>query len=375
MRFFANFCQLFRITYTLASYRLLTPATESKLLKPFIAFLYAITPNNSENTTQGKRLAIALEKLGPSFIKLGQTLSARPDIVGQETAQELSLLQDKLAPFGTDKAIEEIETELSDTIDNLYSEFGKTAVAAASIAQVHKAVTKDGKDVAVKILRPDIEKKFKQDIDFLFCTARIIETIIPSSRRLKPVSVVEILAESVKIELDLRFEAAAASELKDNSAKDHGIYIPSIDWERTSRRVMTIEWIDGIHIHDTEKLIEAGHDLTEISNKLAVNFFNQAYRDGFFHADMHPGNLFVNAKGDIVPIDFGIMGRLDKRNRLAVAEILEGFLTRNYRKTAQIHIDVGYVPANTSVDLFAQACRSIGEPIVGLSSSKISITK
>lgn len=375
MAFLGNIARLFKITYTLASYRLLTPMTESRLLKPFVSFLYAVTPNNSHDTTKGKRLAIALQQLGPSFIKLGQTLSARPDIIGQDIAEELSLLQDKLAPFATDKAIEEIESELSDTIDNLYAEFGKEPVAAASIAQVHKAVTKDGMDVAVKILRPNIEKTFKRDVDFLFWAARIIEFLIPSSRRLKPVSVVEILAESVKIELDLRFEAAAASELCDNSINDHGIYIPSIDWKRTSQRVMTVEWIDGIHIHDTEKLKAAGHNLTDIANKLAVNFFNQAYRDGFFHADMHPGNLFVNAKGDIVPIDFGIMGRLDKKNRLAVAEILEGFLNRNYRKTAQVHIDVGYVPANTSVDLFAQACRSIGEPIVGLSSSKISIAK
>ena len=274
MAFLGNIARLLKITYTLASYRLLTPVAESKLLKPVVLFLYAVTPNNSNDTSKGKRLAIALQQLGPSFIKLGQTLSARPDIVGQDIAEELSSLQDKIAPFSSDKAIDEIETELDDTIDNLYAEFDKNPVAAASIAQVHKAKTKDGRDVAVKILRPDIEKTFKRDVDFLFWTARIIEFMVPSSRRLKPVSVVDILAESVKIELDLRFEAAAASELHDNLANDNGIYIPSIDWARTSQRVMTIEWIDGIHIHDTEKLREVGHNLTDIANKRAVNFFN-----------------------------------------------------------------------------------------------------
>lgn len=374
-RFIIHTARLIRTTYTLSCYRLLTPLSEIRMGKPLVSLLYLMTPNYSKHTTAGKRLSNALSKLGPSFIKLGQTLSARPDIVGEEICKELSLLQDKLPPFDAAIAITEVENELDKSLEELYQSFDRESVAAASIAQVHKATTLDGKEVAVKIMRPDIEKTFGRDIDFLMWMARIVEWVIPYTKRLKPVSVVETFAESVKMELDFRFEAAAASELKDNLQKDQGIYIPTIDWQRTSRRVLTIEWVNGIPIHDTDALQQAGHNLTDISHKLAVNFFNQAYRDGFFHADMHPGNVFVNQRGDIVPIDYGIMGRLDQKNRLAVAGILQGFLTRDYTKTAQVHIDAGYVPFNTPVALFAQACRSIGEPIVGLSARNISIAR
>ncbi|MCD6034920.1 MAG: putative protein kinase UbiB [Rickettsiales bacterium] len=321
------------------------------------------------------RLSRAFEKLGPSFIKLGQTLSTRPDVIGEDAARDLATLQDRLPPFAGDIAIAWIEKELGAPLASLFSSFDSTAIAAASIAQVHKAVTLEGKTVAVKILRPRIEKAFAKDLAFFAWIARVLEHFVPSVRRLKPREVVAMFAESVKLEMDLRFEAAAASELAENMKKDKHIRVPAIDWHRTSRRVMTLEWADGIPIHDREALLAAGHDLTGLANKLALTFFNQAYRDGFFHADMHPGNLFVDKDGNLVPVDFGIMGRLDRENRLYVAQILQGFLERDYFKVAEIHIKAGYVPPYTKVDLFAQACRSIGEPIIGLPTSKISVAR
>ncbi|MEM7617152.1 MAG: 2-polyprenylphenol 6-hydroxylase [Pseudomonadota bacterium] len=367
--------KLIKIFYILSCYRLLNIFSETKILRLLIKFSYFVTPNRAKKTFTTGILSEALRSLGPSFIKLGQTLSTRPDIVGENNANKLTSLRDKLPPFSSKIAVDIIQNELGDKIKNLYAEFNRKPIAAASIAQVHKAKTHCGKYVAVKILRPNIEKSFNNDLKFLYWLAKTIQFFSPVAKRLQLISVIDTFAESVKFELDLRFEAAAASELRDNCKNDPGIYIPYIDWQKVSRCVMTIEWIDGIQIYDKAKLIEAGHDLQAISSKLAINYFNQTYRDGFFHADMHPGNLFVNSQGDIVPVDFGIMGRLEQRDRLAVAEILDGFLRRDYKKVARVHVEAGYVPKETSIDIFAQACRSIGEPIVGMSAKNISIAK
>lgn len=323
--------------------------------------------------TRGEYLASSLEKLGPSFVKFGQALSVRPDVVGEEIATSLERLQDKMPPFPTFQAKKIIEKELGKTTEEIFLEFGD-AVAAASIAQVHKAITLDGKTVAVKILRPGIERRFKHDLALFYFVARIL-SFLPACKRLKPVEVVDVFASTVKKELDLRMEAASASELRQNCINDETIHIPQIFWQYTARRVFVLEWIYGIQINDKASLLAAGFELKEISENLAISFLNQAFRDGFFHADIHPGNLFVDKSGNIAPVDFGIMGRLDKPTRLYVAQILRGFITGDYLHVAQIHLDAGYVPENTSVHDFALACRAIGEPIMGLPANQVSIAK
>jgi ubiquinone biosynthesis protein len=323
---------------------------------------------------RGERLTRALKILGPSFIKLGQTLSVRPDMVGDEVADALAELQDNIPPFPSKKARKIIEKELGKPLEQLFSKFDKNPIAAASIAQVHRAVTLDGEAVAVKILRPNIERDFGKDIKLFYSMAHILKRF-KRIKRLRPVAVVDVFADSVKKELDLRLEAAAGSELKVNCANDNGVYIPKIYWPLTSRRILVTEWIDGIPVNDRDALIKSGHDLEKVTERLSVTFLNQSFRDGFFHADIHPGNLFVDSASRIVPIDFGIMGRLDKQTRIYVAEILRGFLTGDYRHVARVHFDAGYVPAHKSEDDFMLSCRAIGEPIMGLPTSQVSIAK
>lgn len=363
-----------KIGFILARNRALFPLDKLDIPKPFLWAL-AIIPAKKTDCTKELRISQALQELGPIFIKLGQTLSIRPDIVGIDIAMQLSELQDKLPPFSDEIVEESIRAEFGQDIRELFLEFDINSVAAASVAQVHKAVNLDGKQVAVKILRPNIEKILQHDLEYFFWIAKLANKFLPKLRRLKPIEVIEEFKQAIRLEIDLRFEAAAASELKDNCKNDANIYIPEVYWETTSQRILTIEWVDGIGIYNKKEIIEAGHDVDEIAKNVAISFFNQAYRDGFFHADLHPGNIFIDKQGRVVPIDFGIMGRLDKKNRLSVAQILHGFIEKDYVHVAKVHINAGYVPANTDVYLFAQACRSIGEPIVGLPVNQISIAK
>ena len=254
-------------------------------------------------------------------------------------------------------------------------------MAAASIAQVHKAVTFDDgvrREVAVKVLRPDIERKFRRDLASYFFAARQIERFHAPSRRLRPVAVVATLAHSVEIEMDMRLEAAAISEMADNIEGDRllpdgAFRVPAVDWRRTAKRVLTLEWIDGIPISDHAALRAAGHDLRALGLTVLRSFLRHAMRDGFFHADMHQGNLLVDRQGTVVAVDFGIMGRLGLKERRFLAEILHGLITRDYRRTAAIHFEAGYVPATQSVEQFAQAMRAIGEPIHGRTAAEISM--
>ena len=322
----------------------------------------------------GIRLARALESLGPSFIKLGQALATRPDVVGVEVSEDLTELQDRLAPFPGPQARATIEEQFGQPIDALFTDFDDQPVAAASIAQVHFAVTTEGREVAVKVLRPDIEAAFERNLETYFWLARMIERAQPAAAlRLRPVDVVRTLSQTVHREMDLRLEAAAASELKENMAGDSGIVIPDVDWSRTSRRVLTTARVSGIPIGDRAAIIAAGHDAAAIATKAVQVFLIQALRDGFFHADMHPGNLFVDANGDLVAVDFGIMGRLDRPTRRYLGEILLGFLEADYVKVARIHFEAGYVPRSHSVAAFAQALRSVGEPIFGRPVHEISL--
>jgi ubiquinone biosynthesis protein len=352
-----------------------------KLPPPLRMFSRVTAPlrqNGKEGTGNETRLSEALTSLGPSYIKLGQFLATRDDIIGRELARDLSTLQDRLPPFSQSEAVAAVEEELAAPIDKLFAEFGPP-VAAASIAQVHKAKLRGSgrkpKQVAVKVLRPGIEQRFQKDLDSYFFAARLIERLHPPSRRLRPIAVVDTLAKSVAIEMDLRMEAAAISEMAENTKNDEGFRVPEVDWTRSARRVLTLEWIDGIPIADHEALRKAGHDLKELGARLMQTFLRHAMRDGFFHADMHPGNLFIDDKCRIVAVDFGIMGRLGMKERRFLAEILYGFLNRNYARVAEVHFEAGYVPRKHSVAQFAQALRAIGEPIMDRPASEISMAQ
>ncbi len=340
------------------------------------------------------RVASALQSLGPSYIKLGQFLATRADVIGPEMAKDLSKLQDRLPPFSMREAREAIEEALGGRLEDHFAEFGPP-VAAASIAQVHKAVVVDGdgtrRAVAVKILRPGIERRFQRDLDSYFFAARLIEKWHPPSRRLRPVAVVENLDRTTELEMDLRLEAAAISEMGEHTAREREFRVPRVDWRRTARRVLTVEWIEGIPVSDKSRLVAEGHDLRNLGLAVLRSFLRHAMRDGFFHADMHQGNLFVvpmqssagapkspdAPTGDIdsalVAVDFGIMGRLGPRERRFLAEILHGLITRDYRRAAEVHYWAGYVPPHHPVEVFAQALRAIGEPIHGRAANEISM--
>ena len=323
----------------------------------------------------GLRLAMALAELGPTFIKFGQALSTRADLLGDEVAADLSELQDRLPPFPFAEARAAIEADFARPIGDIYRSFEEAPVAAASIAQVHFAVTSDGAPVAVKVLRPGIKTAFIRDIDLMFWMAEKAERYAPKLRRLKPLEVVETFAESVNLEMDLRFEAAAAQEMKEDFAGSEILYVPTIDWQRTSERILTMERVFGIRVDDRAAVTAAGVDPVQVVRNAAEIFFRMVFDHGFFHADMHPGNLFVTPKGTVIAMDFGIMGRVDSETQKNLGEMLLGFLTRDYKRVAEVHIRAGFVPSEKDVDTFAQACRSIAEPILGKPIAEISIAK
>jgi ubiquinone biosynthesis protein len=323
------------------------------------------------------RIAAALARLGPSYIKLGQFLATRPDVVGIEVARDLEHLQDRVAPFPQDIATATVEAALGASVASTFADFGQP-IAAASIAQVHKAtvVTDAGlKTVAVKIIRPGVAKRFRRDLETMAFAARMMERLQPASQRLRPVAVVGELARSVVQELDLRLEASALSEMAENTRLDPGFRVPEVDWERTARDVLVIDWVDGIPLADIPALVASGHSLPALARLLIQSFLQQAMRDGFFHGDMHPGNLFVDASGAIVAVDLGIIGRLGPKERRFLAEILYGFITRDYLRVARVHFEAGYVPLDQSMQDFAQALRAIGEPIHNRTASQISMAR
>jgi len=315
----------------------------------------------------------ALTALGPAYIKFGQVLSTRPDVVGDKMARELRVLQDKLPPFSVAEAKAMVESELSVPVDTVFSEFSEP-VAAASIAQVHKAkLAKTGETVAVKVLRPNIEKDFRKDIDAFYFAAGLIEGLSPSSRRLRPMDVITHFEGVVMGELDLRLESASASEFAANTANDPGFELPEVKWELSGRRVMTLGWAEGLPLGDNDALDAAGHDRVALSERVLQLFLQHALRDGFFHADMHQGNLKVAPNGNIIALDFGIMGHIDEYTRRVYAEILYGFIRRDYKRVAEVHFEAGYVPADRDVDEFARALRAVGEPIFGMDATRISM--
>ena len=349
------------------------PLRAARLLALPITLLAA--PFNA-GKPKDRRISNALAALGPSYIKLGQFLATRGDVIGPDLARDLGHLQDRLPPFSMAEARRAVEEALGGKLEDHFVEFGPP-VAAASIAQVHKAVTigKDGqrRTVAVKILRPGVEKRFKRDLDSYFFAARLVERVSEPARRLKPVAVVENLARTTELEMDLRLEGAAISEMAENIQPEERFRVPGVDWTRTAKRVLTTDWIDGVPISDHTRLKAEGHDLKALGLVVLRSFLTHAMRDGFFHADMHQGNLFVDKAGNVVAVDFGIMGRLGQKERRFLAEILYGLITRDYRRAADVHFWAGYVPPHHPVEVFAQALRAIGEPIHGRTADEISM--
>ena len=343
------------------------PPLAITIIFKLLAFSLSDKKNSNINKDVGERLSDSLENLGTTFIKLGQFLATRPDIIGEQLSKKLESLQDRLPPFSIDDAKQIIKRDLGDDTYNSIIDISDP-VAAASIAQVHKAKINDNgtiKDVAIKILRPNIKKVFNEEIDAMMLFAFLIESVIKKTKRLKLVDVVFLLKEITNLEMDLRFEAAAANEYAENTKNDAGFRVPKIYWNYTSENVMTLDWVDGVSIRETENLKKQNIDTNKIAEDIIQHFLRHAVRDGFFHADMHQGNVFIDTSGQIVPIDFGIMGRLDKMSKKFLAEILFGFIQRDYKKVAEVHLLAGLVPPDVPIDDLAQALRSIGEPIFG----------
>lgn len=354
----------------------MAPPDPPALGRVVLALARLVERSGAEAASRGARASLALNRLGPSYVKLGQFLATRPDVVGRAMADDLEALQDRVEPFSSDLARSLVAKGLGKPLDRLYDRFDD-AVAAASIAQVHRAHARgrdgSGREVAVKVLRPDVEARFRRDLDAFYLAARLIERVAPFTQRLRPVAIVDTLARSVRLEMDLRLEAAALSEMAENTAGDPDFRVPSVDWERTQRGVLTLEWIDGIKLSERERIVAAGHDPVRLGRIVMQSFLRHAMRDGFFHADMHQGNLFVEPSGKLVAVDFGITGRLDPSERRFLAEILYGFITRDYMRVARVHFEAGYVPPTQELEVFAQALRAVGEPLHDRLPSEISM--
>jgi ubiquinone biosynthesis protein len=323
------------------------------------------------------RLSAALTRLGPSYVKLGQFLATRPDVVGPVLAQDLERLQDKMPPFPQAEAEAAIAASFGKPIRAVFASFGPP-VAAASIAQVHRAeiaTAAEPRAVAVKVLRPGVERRFHADLRAFTYVARHAENLSAEARRLRLVEVVDTLRRSVAVEMDFRLEAAALSEMAENTTNDPDFRVPAVDWDRTTKEVLALEWIDATPLSDRARLLAKGFDLPQLGRALIRTFLRHALRDGFFHADMHPGNLFIDDESRLIAVDFGIMGRLGLKERLFLAEILHGFITRDYHRVAEVHFEAGYVPPHHSIENFAQAIRAIGEPIHNRTAEDISMAR
>ena len=372
----ADYARLARAGWTLARHDALIPREFAHLAPAPARALGAVLRLGAKgrNDRPGERLARAFEKLGPAYVKLGQFMATRPDIIGFELAADLGRLQDKMPPFSEKAARREIEKAFGKKVDDLFASFSEP-IAAASIAQAHRATLKDGAQVAVKILRPQIEMKAGREFRAFARAAAAIEAVSKSVRRMEPVKFVETLKASAAIELDLRLEAGAASELAENLKNEPRVRVPDVVWPLTAKRVLTVEWISGTPLGDLAALDARGVDRKALAKLVIRNFLTQALHTGFFHADMHQGNMIIDEEGRLGLIDFGIMGRLDEDSRRTFAEIIYGFISRNYRRTAEVHFEAGYVPAGHSMEAFAQALRAVGEPLQGRNAHEVDMSR
>ena len=374
----AHFVRLGRAGFVFARegvFGVIDPAVVPPAARPLLRLARLIERPSSGATET--RLSVALTRLGPSYVKLGQFLATRPDVVGAALARDLERLQDQMPPFPQQEAEAAVAASFGRQVSAIFSSFGPP-VAAASIAQVHRAeiATDTGpRAVAVKVLRPGIEQRFRADLGAFTFVARYAEDFSAEARRLRLIEVVDTLRRSVTVEMDFRLEAAALSEMAENTKDDPDFRVPTVDWDRTSKEVLTLEWIDATPLSDRARLEAKGFDLPKLARALIQTFLRHALRDGFFHADMHPGNLFVDDDGRLIAVDFGIMGRLGAKERLFLAEILHGFITRDYYRTAEVHFEAGYVPSSHSIESFAQAIRAIGEPIHSRTAEDISMAR
>ncbi|NDC57945.1 MAG: 2-polyprenylphenol 6-hydroxylase [Alphaproteobacteria bacterium] len=368
--------RLLRVAIVLIRYDALFPKEyQDRLPIPIRAIAQALRlfARRRRPKTPGARLATALEKLGPAYVKFGQFLATRPDIIGVTAAQDLGRLKDRLPPFPRERALDTINSELGAT-ESLFGAISE-ALAAASIAQVHMSINGHNARMAIKVLRPRIERKLQREMAALHFGARLIEFFSKRSRRLEPVQFVETVATALERELDLRLEAGAAAEFREVAAKDGFLAVPEIDWTRSSKRVLTQTWIEGVSLTDSAGLDRVGADRAALAIKVTRGFLAAALDHGFFHADMHEGNLIFGKDGQLWIVDFGIMGRIGKKERRYLAEILYGFLRRDYRRVAEVHGEAGYVPEKYTVDEFAQALRAIGEPIFGKTADQVSMSR
>ncbi|WP_375201647.1 2-polyprenylphenol 6-hydroxylase [Hyphococcus sp.] len=371
----ADYARLFRAGWTLSRRDALIPHEFAHMAPAPVRMVGALSRIGANRTGRpGERLAHAFEKLGPAYVKLGQFMATRPDIIGFELAADLGRLQDKMPAFSEEAARKEIEAAFGKPVDALFDDFS-APIAAASIAQAHQAKLKDGRKVAVKILRPRIEQRAGDEFRAFARAARNLEAISKTVRRMEPVKFVETLKAAAAIELDLRMEAGAASELAEDLAGEPNTRVPEVIWPFTARRILTVEWIDGTPMGDLAALDRRGVDRKALAKLVIHVFLKQALHTGFFHADMHQGNLIVDNEGRLALVDFGIMGRLDENTRNVFAEIIYGFITRNYARTAEVHFAAGYVPPGHSMDAFAQALRAVGEPLQGRNAAQVDMSR
>lgn len=376
----SDYARLFGAALTLARRDAIVPKEFAHLAPAPVRFLGALTRlgartrEGGRELRPGERLALAFEGMSPPYVKLGQMLATRPDIIGFEMAGDLGRLQDRMPPFGQEQAVAEIERTFGKPLAGVFDEFSPP-IAAASIAQVHRARLKNGREAAVKILRPRIEAVAARELRAFARAARLVERVSKAARRLEPVKFVETLKAAATIELDLRLEAGAASALAEDMKSLAHVRIPEVIWPLSGRRVLTTEWIDAIPIADLAALDRAGVDRKRLARNVIQTFLTQALHKGFFHADMHQGNMMVDGEGRLVLIDFGIMGRLDEKTRRTFAEIIHGFITRDYKRNAEVHFEAGYVGPGHSIDAFATALRSVGEPLFGKSADAVDMSR
>lgn len=367
-----NIFHLFRIARVMTRHGLEEFLSAVNLFSPW-TFLFRLIPvSRKKNLPRGERLRMALEELGPVFVKFGQILSTRPDLIADDIAQSLTKLQDQVPPFPGDRAIDIIEQAYGDRLDDHFESFETESTASASVAQVHYARLHDGTEVVVKVIRPGIKAVIDRDMALLHTLADMADRYWSQGKRLKPREIVSDYDKTIHDELDLMREAASASQLKANFENSDLIYVPSVYWEHTRRNVMVMERIRGIPIRDTDRLKDAGIDMRKLAHAGVEIFFTQAFRDGFFHADMHPGNIFVSDSGQYRAVDFGIMGTLSTADKRYLAENLLAFFNRDYHRVADAHVRAGWVPPTTSVEDFEGAIRTVCEPIFSRPISEIS---